>query len=360
MGPAAFPCADPSLTDPCSDPCRLRPLLLGGSPPPAPCPASRAGLESGKAAAGRDGSELSPPPALPLRGNLGWVPRRRRPLALAVGPCHSSLPGRDPGARVSGLRGAGRHGCLSPHQSWLLPWFCLQSLINSLKKGPELLKWFPTCPRPQRRRPAQPPTPPAGGSPRAPRTPSSPCELVCGLAPRWQVTCLPPSRHRPLLPSPAPLSPQSCTAVSMEMPLCLLPGLPRVRTASLRRWDSCSQRPLTARPHSHHRFPSTSCRRAGGRARLGPVVPLGLAPEQTRGLSLLQLLSSLSSEPGPRRRTAHSAGLGSQGCGRAAQTTGQWALAPGWLLWDCTPLQPRVLPSRSAHLGRGARVGSLC
>lgn len=105
------------------------------------------------------------------------------------------------------------------------------------------------------------------------------------MAPRWQVTCLPPSRHRPLLPSPAPLSPQSCTAVSMEMPLCLLPGLPRVRTASLRRWDSCSQRPLTARPHSHHRFPSTSCRRAGGRARLGPVVPLGLAPEQTRGLS---------------------------------------------------------------------------
>lgn len=111
---------------------------------------------------------------------------------------------------------------------------------------------------------------------------------------------------------------------------------------------------------------------------LPPQVPLHFLPEgqgagpasgrscpwdwllSRHGGCLLQLLSSLSSEPGPRRRTAHSAGLGSQGCGRAAQTTGQWALAPGWLLWDCTPLQPRVLPSRSAHLGRGARVGSLC
>lgn len=147
--------------------------------------------------------------------------------------------------------GAGRHGCLSPTNPGST-WFCLQSLISSLKKGPELLKWFPTCPRPQQRRPAQPPTRLAGGSPLAPRMPSSPCELGWGWLPDGRSPVSPPSRHRPLLLSPALLSPALLSPWKCH---CLLPGLPLVRTASLGRWDSCSQRPLTAPRLSHHRFP---------------------------------------------------------------------------------------------------------
>lgn len=100
----------------------------------------------------------------------------------------------------------------------------------------------------------------------------------------------------------------------MEMLLCLFPGLLLVRTASLGKWDSCSQRPLTVCSRSHHRFPTTFLPEGQvSGPTSGQSVPLGLAPEQTLGLSL-----------------PHSAGLGRvKGVGRATQTTGQWALAPG-------------------------------
>lgn len=62
--------------------------------------------------------------------------------------------------------------------------FVLQSLINSSKKEPKLLKWFPTSPHPQGRPRPQPQTPPAGRSLSGQRMPSSPCEPFCGSAPQ--------------------------------------------------------------------------------------------------------------------------------------------------------------------------------
>lgn len=106
----------------------------------------------------------------------------------------------------------------------------MKSLINSLKKEPKLLKWFPTSPRPLWRPQPQPLTPPVERSPSDQRMPSSPCELVCGLAHQMAG----PSCLQPLAPPPVPSPHEAlwpCTAVSMEMPLYLLPGLPLVRTA---------------------------------------------------------------------------------------------------------------------------------
>ncbi|XP_036924647.1 TOM1-like protein 2 isoform X6 [Sturnira hondurensis] len=117
------------------------------------------------------------------------------------------------------------------------------SLINSLKKEPKLLKWSPTSPRPLWRPQPRPPTLPAERSLSDQRTPSSPCELVCGVAPQMAG----PSCLQPLAPPPVP-SPHKalwpCAAVSVEMPLYLLAGLPLVRIALAtfspggRWWDS--------------------------------------------------------------------------------------------------------------------------
>lgn len=179
--------------------------------PTPPCRGIQAGFP-GSAAPGSGCGPVTPAPSLAVtRGTREWAPWCRQTWLFEPPPI------------------------LAPAL------FCLQSLINSLKKGPELLKWFPTCPRPQRRRPAQPPTPPARGSPPAPRTPSSPCELVCGWLPDGR-SPVPAPIQAPATPPSQPLSPPSCTAVSTEMPLCLLPGLPPVRAAS-GRWDSCGQRP---------------------------------------------------------------------------------------------------------------------
>lgn len=105
----------------------------------------------------------------------------------------------------------------------------MKSLINSLKKEPKLLKWFPTSPRPQWRPQPWPQTPPAGRRQSGQRMPSSPCELFCGLASRWQVTSCPCPYQALATPIPSPYLVLRC-CVSMETPLCLLPGLPLVRT----------------------------------------------------------------------------------------------------------------------------------
>lgn len=83
--------------------------------------------------------------------------------------------------------------------------FVLQSLINSSKKEPKLLKWFPTSPHPQWRPQPWPQTPPAGRSQSGQRMPSSPCELFCGLASRWQVTSCPCPYQALATPIPLPL-----------------------------------------------------------------------------------------------------------------------------------------------------------
>ena len=73
------------------------------------------------------------------------------------------------------------------------PCSVLQSSINSLKKGPKLLKWFPASPLPQRMLRSQPRIPQAGRSRSGQRMPSLPCELSCGWAPPRQVTSHPRS-----------------------------------------------------------------------------------------------------------------------------------------------------------------------
>lgn len=99
--------------------------------------------------------------------------------------------------------------------------------------------------------------PPAERSPSDQRTPSSPCELVCGLAPQIAG----PSCLQPLAPPPVPSPHEAlwpCTAVSMEMRLYLLPGLPLVRTALAtfspggRWWDSIT---VAGGPPPTHRLP---------------------------------------------------------------------------------------------------------
>ena len=87
------------------------------------------------------------------------------------------------------------------------PCSVLQSSINSLKKGPKLLKWFPASPLPQRMLRSQPRIPQAGRSRSGQRMPSLPCELSCGWAPPRQVTSHPrstpssgPSSHPPPRP----------------------------------------------------------------------------------------------------------------------------------------------------------------
>ena len=94
------------------------------------------------------------------------------------------------------------------------PCSVLQSSINSLKKGPKLLKWFPASPLPQRTLQPQPRIPQAGRSQSGQRMPSLPCELSCGWAPPMAGHLSPPVHTRlwPLLPSPAPT--WSCAAVS--------------------------------------------------------------------------------------------------------------------------------------------------
>uniref|UniRef100_A0A3Q1N3D0 Target of myb1 like 2 membrane trafficking protein n=1 Tax=Bos taurus TaxID=9913 RepID=A0A3Q1N3D0_BOVIN len=93
----------------------------------------------------------------------------------------------------------------------LLTW---ESSINSLKKGPKLLKWFPASPLPQRMLRPQPRIPQAGRSRSGQRMPSLPCELSCGWAPPMAGHLSPPVHTRlwPLPPSPAPT--WSCAAVS--------------------------------------------------------------------------------------------------------------------------------------------------
>ena len=94
------------------------------------------------------------------------------------------------------------------------PCSVLQSSINSLKKGPKLLKWFPASPLPQRMLRPQPRIPQAGRSRSGQRMPSLPCELSCGWAPPMAGHLSPPVHTRlwPLPPSPAPT--WSCAAVS--------------------------------------------------------------------------------------------------------------------------------------------------
>ncbi|XP_057570575.1 TOM1-like protein 2 isoform X4 [Hippopotamus amphibius kiboko] len=124
----------------------------------------------------------------------------------------------------------------------------VKSSISSWKKGPKLPKWFPTSPLPQQRLRLRPQIPPAGRSRSGRRTPSLPCELSCGWAPPRQVPSHSPCPHQALAVPPMP-SPHLvlCCCVSMETPLCLLPGLPLVRTSfshpPVGRWDRVTQRP---------------------------------------------------------------------------------------------------------------------
>lgn len=123
----------------------------------------------------------------------------------------------------SGLQGTGG---LHPPPTLALPWFVLQSLISSWKKEPKLLKWFLTSPHPLWRPPPQPQTLLAGRSQSGRRMPSSPCERLCSLPPPWQVTACSPSGPWALATPPHPSLPPLHTCVSMETPLCLLPGIP--------------------------------------------------------------------------------------------------------------------------------------
>lgn len=103
----------------------------------------------------------------------------------------------------------------------------MKSLINSLKKELKLLKWFLTSLHPQRRTQPQPQIPPAGRSQSSQKMSSSPCELFCSLAPQRAGHLLFPHPHQALatllIPCPHLVL---CCCVSMETPLCLLPGLP--------------------------------------------------------------------------------------------------------------------------------------
>lgn len=120
--------------------------------------------------------------------------------------------------------------------------------------------------------------------------------------PRRQViSCSPPvhARHWPPLPSPVLESSHSvlCCCVSMEMPPCLLPGVPLVRTSFshlLSEWwvSTTAARgspPSPAPPALRPTLPTCSPQKsrpqdpASGRA-----VPKGPFPEKTPGLSFLQ------------------------------------------------------------------------
>lgn len=165
------------------------------------------------------------------------------------------------------------------------PCSVFQSSINSLKKGPKLLKWFPTSRLPQRTLRPQPRIPQAGRSRSGQRMPSLPCELSCGWAP-------PPNGRSPLAPGPhqalaTPPIPRPhlilrC-CVSMETPLCLLPGLPLIGPSFSHllfgRWDSVT---AAAAPQP---LPSCSlCLFPPGRAGDWPSArqdqPFGAVPEQ--------------------------------------------------------------------------------
>lgn len=105
------------------------------------------------------------------------------------------------------------------------PCSVLQSSINSLKKGPKLLKWFPASPLPQRTLQPQPRIPQAGRSQSGQRMPSLLCELSCGWAPPWQVTSHPWSTpgsghfsHPPPLLGPALLCLHGNTTVFAPRP----------------------------------------------------------------------------------------------------------------------------------------------
>lgn len=113
--------------------------------------------------------------------------------------------------------------------------------------------------------------------------------------PRQQVTSH-PCLHRALATPPIPGPHWSCVVVSMVTPLCLLPGLPLVRTHFSHllsgRWHSGT----VARGTSHvpappaHRLPLPMFppRKSGQqRPASSKAVHLGLFSEQTLGLSLL-------------------------------------------------------------------------
>lgn len=163
----------------------------------------------------------------------------------------------------------------------------MKSLISSWKKEPKLLKWSPASPRPQGRPRPQPQTLPAGRSQSGQRTPSSPCELVCGSAPQKAGHLLFPRSTQgtghPPISSPHLVL---CCCVSMETPLCLLPGLPLVRTSFSHLlsglWDSTAAA----------RGPRPSCPQAPC-AQMSSLEEqaMGPFPEETPGLSFLWSLS---------------------------------------------------------------------
>lgn len=163
---------------------------------------------------------------------------------------------------------------------------------------------------------------------------------------------LSPPVQAPTTP-PVPSPTQSCAAVSMEMPLFA----PRPPASQ----DSLSGEVGQLQPEAPNCPPTlppqvpppVSSRRARWQGPAsGQSAPLGLASEQTLGLSLLQSLSSLGSEPGPRcPHGPHSAGLGrAEGVGRTVGTS-TW-LAPVELHSVAAPLCASLTQCPSGGVAR--------
>lgn len=177
--------------------------------------------------------------------------------------------------------------------------------------------------------------------------PSSPCELLCGLAPQMASHfSTPPPPYQALASPPIPsphsvLSPQSsvlCCCVSMEMPLCLFPGLPLVRTALATFFlggGTVSLQPEA--PHPHPALPTTTlcpCFLSGGSG--SRAQPQARQSPWDRFLSRhLGCLSGhfhhSAGEPGTKGplMEPHTGGGRARGAGRAARS--QRTVATGML-----------------------------